>query len=460
VGDVVCEGQSATLTATGAAGNALNWYADASGNNLLFTGPTFVTPALNQTTVFYVEQVNTGTGCASGLVAVTATVNPNPVAPTAADLNICETDQAVIVVAATGDADTRVDLYDVATGGTALQQGGLAQSSLSFNVGLLAQGVYVYYVEEVNTLTGCVSSRTAVTVTVSAAPANPAVSGTLTICEGDNTTLTATGTSGTFTWYADAALSNQLSIGSSYTTPGLSSTTSYWVTETIGGCESTPTQVTVTVNPNPADPTVTGATVCEGTSATLTASGSGNLNWYADATGTTLLFTGSSYTTPPLTQATTYWVQAQDAGTGCVSGLVSVTANVDPNPVAPTAADPTFCADEAVVITASGSGDANSRLDLYAVATGGASIASVAARSAQVTANFTPGPPGSGGICLLCRRSQHDDGLCEQPHGRDGDGECDSCRPDGSGRYDLCGRFGHAWVRREPARSTGMLMRA
>jgi hypothetical protein len=390
-GATICAGATATLTAQASqTGTVLNWYDDAAGTNGIATGASFTTPALNQNTTYYVREIGVGNGCESPLTAVTATVAPNPVAPTAADLNICAADQAVIVVAATGNANTRVDLYNVASGGTALQQGGLAQSSLSFNVGLLAQGVYVYYVEEVNTVTGCVSSRTAVTVTVSAAPANPAVSGTLTICEGDNTTLTATGTSGTFTWYADAALSNQLSIGSSYTTPGLSSTTSYWVTETIGGCESTPTQVTVTVNPSLADPTVTGATVCTGTPATLTASGSGNLNWYADATGTTLLFTGSSYTTPPLTQATTYWVQAQNAGTGCVSALVSVVATVIPNPTAPTANDPTFCAGEAVVITASGSGATNSRLDLYNAPTGGTALQSGTLGNGTETFNLGP----------------------------------------------------------------------
>gem|GEM_PF-3241011 len=60
-------------------------------------------------------------------------------------------------------------------------------------------------------------------------------------------------------------------------------------------------------------PTVTDGTFCPPGTATLTATGTGNLNWY-DSLGT-FLFTGPTFTTPTLTQATTYFVENEDIGT-------------------------------------------------------------------------------------------------------------------------------------------------
>ncbi|SDL53509.1 Ig-like domain-containing protein [Chryseobacterium taihuense] len=67
----------------------------------------------------------------------------------------------------------------------------------------------------------------------------------------------------------------------------------------------------------PALLTTTGATVCPNTSATLsaTAETGAYLNWYDAATAGNLLGTGSTYTTPALTNTTNYWVAASNVGT-------------------------------------------------------------------------------------------------------------------------------------------------
>lgn len=60
----------------------------------------------------------------------------------------------------------------------------------------------------------------------------------------------------------------------------------------------------------PTAPTTTGAGTCNSpASLTLTASGSGTLKWYTQATGGTPIFTGTSFTTPSLSTATTYYVE-------------------------------------------------------------------------------------------------------------------------------------------------------
>jgi gliding motility-associated-like protein len=78
-----------------------------------------------------------------------------------------------------------------------------------------------------------------------------------------------------------------------------------------GLCKSNIIPVHITVIPID-DPTVNSPIhICVSDSATLTASGSsGNYNWYDDPSGTNLVGTGSSFTTPILNTTTTYYVEA------------------------------------------------------------------------------------------------------------------------------------------------------
>lgn len=65
----------------------------------------------------------------------------------------------------------------------------------------------------------------------------------------------------------------------------------------------------VTINLT-APPTTTGASCTGPCSVTLSASGSGILNWYNAASGGTLVNTGATYLTPTLSTTTTYYVQS------------------------------------------------------------------------------------------------------------------------------------------------------
>jgi hypothetical protein len=72
-----------TLSATAPSGSTVDWYANATGGNVLSGGlgvTTFTTPSLSNTTTYYVQSRNTSTGCVSSTrSAVTATVNyPTP----------------------------------------------------------------------------------------------------------------------------------------------------------------------------------------------------------------------------------------------------------------------------------------------------------------------------------------------------------------------------------------------
>ncbi|WP_396190084.1 beta strand repeat-containing protein, partial [Flavobacterium sp.] len=102
-------------------------------------------------------------------------------------------------------------------------------------------------------------------------PAVTAVSANVTICAGQSTVLTASG-SGTYAWTPATGLS--ASTGDTVTAQP-TSTTTYTVTGTdANGCSTTAT-VTVTVNPYPSTVTITqgGASVCTNSIMALTASG-------------------------------------------------------------------------------------------------------------------------------------------------------------------------------------------
>ncbi len=86
----------------------------------------------------------------------------------------------------------------------------------------------------------------------------------------------------------------------------------------------------------PAGPSVTGSIICTGSTAHLTATGSGILKWYNSLTSTTLLTTGTFYNTPALTSTTNYWVKDSVAGatnhtakTDSVGGGTMFTSNYE-----------------------------------------------------------------------------------------------------------------------------------
>ena len=60
---------------------------------------------------------------------------------------------------------------------------------------------------------------------------------------------------------------------------------------------------------SPVAPSVNGDSICGSGTTSLSASGSGTLNWYTAATGGSIINTGGSYTTPVITTTTTYYVE-------------------------------------------------------------------------------------------------------------------------------------------------------
>ncbi|WP_207494987.1 gliding motility-associated C-terminal domain-containing protein [Aridibaculum aurantiacum] len=310
----ICSGSTATISVTNPdAGSTYDWFTAATGGTAIHTGTSFTTPALMANTTYYVQATGAN-GCTSTRQAVTVTVNPAPAAPQVTAATICNNATATLTIsnAVTG---TTYNWYSAATGGTALATG------TSFTTPALTAST-TYYVAATNN-SSCTSSRTDVTVTVLPTVAAPTVAAAQ-VCSGSTATLTVSGAQAgtTYSWFTTATGGTAIASGTSFTTPALSSNTTYYVqATTIAGCTSDRTFVAVTILAPLAVPAADAVTICSGATATLAVANpqaGTTYSWFAAATGGTALHTGNSYTTPALTAATTYYIQAQNTG-GCVS---------------------------------------------------------------------------------------------------------------------------------------------
>jgi uncharacterized protein (TIGR02145 family) len=196
-------------------------------------------------------------------------------------------------------------------------------------------GTYTLQAIETNAA-GCVSTAVSATINLSTTPTAPAAPAAQTFCTASTVAnLTAAGT--TLQWYDVATGGTAMA-----STTALVSGTTYYVSQTVGTCESTRTPVAVTITPLTA-PTAVAQTFCNSaTVANLVATGTA-IKWYSAATGGTALAS-----TTALVTGTTYYA-SQTVGT-CESTRTAVVVTVNPNPTIVTQTA-TICSGSAFYIT-------------------------------------------------------------------------------------------------------------
>ncbi len=311
----ICNGENAILTASAVGSTELRWYSNSDLTGYIQNGSSFTTPNLSSNTTYYVTAVYSN-GCESQAEPVVVTINPLAQSPVLQDNDYC-TSEAVILNAS--NINGTITWYSDAALTTNLGTGA------PLNIGTQAAGTYNYFAQ-VNNGT-CNSTVEGNTIEVFAIPSAPIVN-PATICEGEQANLTITSATNT-NWYSDAAMTNLLFVGSTFTTPVLNTNTTYYVTnEDVNGCESTSSSVLVTVISKPNAPNAINDTICKNQAATLTATGSGGaLIWYADITLNNQVGTGNSFTTPSLNTSTTYYV-VENNGT-CIGDASPVSAIIN-----------------------------------------------------------------------------------------------------------------------------------
>ena len=340
----ICEGESTTLTANG--GVSFAWSNGNTSNSV----------NVSQSGVYTVTATN-AEGC-SATANVTVTVNPLPSVNISGNNSFCQGDN--ITLTATGansyawsnaSTDAAITVgsagnYTV-TGTDANGCSNTATKTVSVNPtyniplthsmcqgesynfhgqNITAAGTYTHTLQTVN---GCDSVLTLV-VTLRALPTT-AITGNTTICEGETTTLTATG--GTSYAWSNGSTNGSVTVSQS----GI-----YTVTATNAeGCSAT-ANVTVTVNPLPTVVVGGNTTLCAGNSTTLTASGADSYSWSTgDNTASVSISAFGVYTVTGSTTA------------GC-SGTANVTVLVLQLPVITITGATDICAGESTTLTANG----------------------------------------------------------------------------------------------------------
>lgn len=292
----ICGGNSATLSVSGAA--TYVWSPSSSLSNPAISNPVATPTGTTTYTVIGMAS----TGCAD-TAFVTVNVNPLPVVNTGSALSVCIGSSANL--SATG-----ANAY-VWTPASSLNNQYIPNP-------IATPTVTTIYTVVGTDLNGCSSLATAL-VTVNPMPVADAGTN-ISICSGSSTNLNATG-GGTYSWIPATGLS-ATNISNPTATP--TTTTTYTVTVTgTGGCSST-AQVTVTVNPVPVANAGSDVSICNGTSATLSATGGASYFW-TPAGGLSNSAIGNPTATP--TATTSYTVTASNAS-GCTStDAVTVTVS-------------------------------------------------------------------------------------------------------------------------------------
>jgi len=314
-----------------AIGSAVTWYDDAALTIQVGVGNSFATgqTAVGVYTNYVTESLN---GCEGPSVPVTLEIYTIPLSPIAVSQTSCFGSVIPDLVAAGNTITWYDDLL-------LTSQVGIGNN---LSIPQASIGMYTYYVTQADA-NGCESNATIVTLEIYTLPTSPAAINEA-ACEGSVIPdLTATGTS--VGWYSDAALTTLVGNGSPFvtgqTTAGIYT---YYATQTdANGCESSATIVTLEIYVLPTAPTATNEVVCEGgLIADLTATGS-NLTWYADASLTIVVGSGTTFTTgQTFAGVYTYFVTETNIN-NCESTATLVTLTINSITIAPLASNQTAC---------------------------------------------------------------------------------------------------------------------
>ena len=286
-GTTLCGGNTTTVSATGTTGGS--WSSDNSSVLSIDATGNATAGTAGAATIKYVVSNTCGADSATLAFTVTAAPNAGTISGAA---SVCGT--ASSTLASTGDAggvwssdNSSVATVDASTGSVTGVTDGTA--NIQYKV--------------TNT---CGADSVSVSFTVTSVPTAGTLSSTAgtTLCPGNTTTVSATGTTGG-TWSSDN--STVLSIDATgIATAGTAgaATIKYVVSNTCGADSAT---LAFTVNPAPVAGTITGtASVCGTASSTLASTGDAGGVWSSDNSA----------------------VATVDASTGSVTGVATGTANI------------------------------------------------------------------------------------------------------------------------------------
>ena len=220
-----------SITGTNLSGNE-NYYSDLQSN-----GGIVITDAITSSQTVYIYDAN---GNCSNEISFEVTVNPLPsLVSFTGEGTYCEGDDVNnLIVEVSGAPDYTLD-YTLNGNPTTI-----SSSNSSIDLGN-ASGTYVLTALADN---ACgISLDQTQTIIVNPLPSIPTVSEDASYCSNAVAEdLQASGSSGNYSWYSDASLSELIGSNQSYSPDMIMGTTTYYVTATENGCEGLPAEVSIT----------------------------------------------------------------------------------------------------------------------------------------------------------------------------------------------------------------------
>ncbi|MCS6904611.1 MAG: PKD domain-containing protein [Bacteroidia bacterium] len=376
----ICENQLTTLTFTGTTqGNAtFIWNIPEQAGNFTTSGPFSL--QWNQAGIKTITLQTIENGCSSSITTILITVNPNPIANfTSEPPSLCLSSSTRITY--TGSPNATIYTWHC---DNCLQAPlvGLGPHTLSWNTaGTKALRL------QVATSAGCISEVFTQSLEVYPLPAAP----TATLqhrCGPGSITFSANSPNGTLVrLFSSNSGGTPLQVATdipyTLTTPPLQTTTTFFLESAFisTGCSSTTrTPIVAVVEPLPATPTATPVSRCGPGMITITAS-IGNppaniVRLYTQPSGGTSIQTDNSppfnFVLNPLPVTTTYYLEAENSITGCISpSREQVILTIHPIPATPQIPPLERCGAGNITFTPILTQPAGQQVNIYTVPLGG-----------------------------------------------------------------------------------------
>ena len=294
--NTICTGGNVTLTLNGNSGNILKWQysttSDFSSNvtDVNVTDNVIIQPVGTSLGTYYFRAVVLNSNCSAGSTVYSAgypvvvTSGVAPVGGSVSSVSHCGGSNSGTLTL-TGSTGTSYQ-WQVSTDGYGLVWNDIASTTTSYSYSGISSTTK-YRVKVTNGSCGYVFSNVG-TVTVNQDFAAGFVSGSATVCSGNNTNLlTVNDYLGTVQWQSSSDNSTYTNINgatnATYTTVNLTSTTYYRALVTNGSCTAVPSifgTITVKQSPTPTFTAQPGTSACRNSDVTYTTqSGQSNYVW-------------------------------------------------------------------------------------------------------------------------------------------------------------------------------------
>ena len=310
-----CGSGSLNLKVSTTVGTTVTWYTSDQITPIK-TGLTYTTPVLSSNETYYIQSKNTSTGCLSTKKPLNITVFSPPNQPITSDSSRCGTGS--VVLKASTDVGNTITWY--ANDQTTILGTGLTYTTPSIS------STTIYYAESKNTLSQCVSIlKTPISAIINSFPSSPTAidksrCGTGTI-ELD---VSLNGVNQDAKWYTSSSGGTSIFTGLTYTTGIINKDSTFYIesVDKTTKCSSvTRVPLKVIINSILSPPTATDVSRCGPGTVTLQAKTLPVkvIDWYTQSSGGSILSIGDTYVIPSVLASTSYFAEARDPSTGCLS---------------------------------------------------------------------------------------------------------------------------------------------